>query len=125
VVEIEVTDGKVELLHSETLATRDVAMDPQILQVLKENKVKAIAALSKPLYVLTQPLWHDVLEENPMTNLIADGLRDRLQADIGLINSGITNAGAFHFLSHKKLIEISPSPLNPTLMEIQGKDIRT
>lgn len=125
VVEIEVTDGKVELLHSETLATRDVAMDPQILQVLKENKVKAIAALSKPLYGLTQPLWHDVLEENPMTNLIADGLRDRLQADIGLINSGITNAGAFHFLSHKKLIEISPSPLNPTLMEIQGKDIRT
>ncbi|MBX4340954.1 hypothetical protein K4G93_22765, partial [Mycobacterium tuberculosis] len=42
---------------------------------------------------------------------------------IGLINSGIVNAGIFSYLSHKKMIEIRPSPLNPTSFEIQGKYI--
>jgi 2',3'-cyclic-nucleotide 2'-phosphodiesterase (5'-nucleotidase family) len=124
VVELEITNGKVELLHSETLATKDIPMDLQILEILKHNKAKAIEVLSEPLYEISQPLWHDAIEENPITNLIADGLRDMLKCNIGLINSGIVNAGAFSFLSHKKLIEICPSPLNPTSFEVQGKDLR-
>ncbi|TWT01497.1 bifunctional UDP-sugar hydrolase/5'-nucleotidase [Planomicrobium sp. CPCC 101079] len=123
VVELDVANGEIKLIHSETISTRDVPMDPQILQILKDNKAKAITVLSEPLYELEQPLWHDVIEENPITNLIADGLRDMLNCDIGLMNSGIVNAGAFDFLSHKKLIEICPSPLNPTSFEVQGKDL--
>ncbi|MDN7242785.1 5'-nucleotidase C-terminal domain-containing protein [Planococcus sp. N028] len=123
-VELEIVNGKAELIHSETLPTRDIEMDPQILQILRDNKTKAIAVLSEPLYELKLPLWHDIIEENPLTNLIADGLRDMLKCDIGLINSGIANAGAFDFLSRKKLIEICPSPLNPTSFEIQGKDLQ-
>ncbi|PSL41505.1 2',3'-cyclic-nucleotide 2'-phosphodiesterase (5'-nucleotidase family) [Planomicrobium soli] len=124
VIELEAANGQVTLIHSETLSTRDVPMDLQILEILKQNKAKAIAALSKPLYKLDQPLWHDVIEENPIANLVADGLRDMMQCHIGLINSGIVNAGAFDFLSHKKLIEICPSPLNPTSFELQGKDLK-
>jgi 5'-nucleotidase len=123
-VEVEVTNGTVELIDSKTLSTKDVPMDEGVLDILRNNKEKAIENLSKPLYSLSRPLWHDVIEENPMTNLIADGLKDLLKADIGLINSGIANAGAFDYISEKKLIEISPSPLNPTLFEIQGKYLR-
>ncbi|WP_409251773.1 bifunctional metallophosphatase/5'-nucleotidase [Bacillus sp. SCS-153A] len=123
-IEIEVTPEGVKLLHSDTLSTEAEPEDQEVVSILKRNKEKAISILSQPLYRLQQPLWHDVVEENPISNLIADGLRDMLDCEIGLINSGIVNAGAFDYLSNKKLIEICPSPLNPTSFEIQGKYLR-
>lgn len=125
IVELEVMPNRqVELLHSATLTTEQVKEDKRVVAILKDNKEKAIESLSMPLYSISQPLWHDVLEENPLTNLIADGLKDMLQCDIGLINSGIVNAGVFNNISNKKLIEICPSPLNPTSFEVKGKDIK-
>lgn len=124
VLELEINEGKVKLLNSFTLSSIDVAKDEQVVSILKRNKEKAIDVLSQPLYTIPQALWHDVLEENPMTNLIAEGLKDMLQCDIGLINSGICNAGIFHEMTRKKLIETCPSPLNPTSFEIQGKYIK-
>ncbi|WP_238594655.1 bifunctional metallophosphatase/5'-nucleotidase [Caenibacillus caldisaponilyticus] len=125
VLELEVADGMVELLHSATLSTAEMDADDEVMAILKTNKAKAVEALSRPLYAIDRPLWHDVIEENPLTNLIADGLREMLACDIGLINSGIVNAGIFRYLTEKKLIEVCPSPLNPTAFEIKGKDIRT
>ncbi len=123
VVELEIVDSKVVLLHSETISTNEQQEDEEIISILQSNKEKAIQVLRQPLYPIQQPLWHDVLEENPLSNLIASGLQDMLNTDIGLINSGICNAGIFQFVSRKKLIEICPSPLNPTYFEIQGKYI--
>ncbi|WP_144510274.1 bifunctional UDP-sugar hydrolase/5'-nucleotidase [Bacillus sp. FJAT-22090] len=124
IVELEINEGKVKLLHSATISSKDVDKDEQILSLLKINKEKAIEVLSEPLYKLPKALWHDVMEENPLTNLIAEGLKDILSCDIGLINSGICNAGIFHEMTKKKLIEVCPSPLNPTSFDIQGKFIR-
>ncbi|MGM0845919.1 MAG: bifunctional metallophosphatase/5'-nucleotidase [Bacillota bacterium] len=124
-IEVEVSPDGLKLIHSENLPTKDEQEDEEVVSILQKNKEKAIAVLSQPLYPLPKPLWHDVVEENPMCNLIADGLKDMLNADIGLINSGIVNAGAFNYISNKKLIEICPSPLNPTSFEIQGKYLRT
>lgn len=124
IVELEINEGKVELLHSATISSKDADKDEQILSILKKNKEKAIEVLSEPLYKLSKALWHDVMEENPLTNLIAEGLKDMLNCDIGLINSGICNAGIFHEMTKKKLIEVCPSPLNPTSFEIQGKYLK-
>lgn len=123
-IEVEIMDGEVKLIHSATISSIDADRDEQILSLLRINKEKAIEVLSEPLYMLSQPLWHDVIEENPMTNLIAEGLKDMLHCDIGLINSGICNAGIFHEMTKKKLIEICPSPLNPTSFEIRGQYIK-
>ncbi|WP_102026559.1 bifunctional metallophosphatase/5'-nucleotidase [Salirhabdus sp. Marseille-P4669] len=124
IMEVEVTDNQVTLIDSKTIATKDSPSDEGILSILKVNKAKAEENLSQPLYALQESLWHDVIEENPITNLIADGLKDMLDCELGIMNSGIVNAGAFSFISKKKLIEICPSPLNPTSFEIQGKYIR-
>ncbi|OIU68784.1 bifunctional metallophosphatase/5'-nucleotidase [Rossellomorea aquimaris] len=124
VLEIEVSDRGVELLHSQNTSTKEAQSDEGILSILKRNKEKAIEVLSEPLYRIETPLWHDVLEENPLTNLIADGVRDMLKCDIGLMNSGIVNAGIYQYVSNKKLIEVCPSPLNPTSFEVRGKDLK-
>lgn len=123
VLEIEVKKSHKTLLQSAVYSTKDSKPDEEIVTILKRNKETAIEILGKPLYTIDEPLWHDVIGENPITNIIADGLKDMLNTDIGLINSGIVNAGIFSYVSNKKLIEICPSPLNPTSFEIQGKYI--
>ncbi len=123
IIEIDVLNEGVELLASSTISTAKAVEDIEIQTILQVSREEAIAHLSEPLYTVSKPLWHDVLEENPMTNLIADGLKDRFDCDLGLINSGIANGGLVDYVSNKKLIEICPSPLNPTYFEIQGKDL--
>ncbi|TGB01967.1 bifunctional metallophosphatase/5'-nucleotidase [Halobacillus salinus] len=124
VIELERSEEGWSLVQSTSLATEGVDPDPEVLEILKKNKALAVENLSQPLYSLGHPLWHDVVEENPLTNLIADGLRDMLECDFAMINSGIANAGLFDFVSRKKLIEVCPSPLNPTTFEVKGSDIR-
>ncbi|MBN8207747.1 bifunctional metallophosphatase/5'-nucleotidase [Bacillus sp. NTK071] len=124
IVEMEYRNGSLELLASSTISTSKATEDEEIVGILASSKAEAIANLSEPLYHITTTLWDDVLEENPLTNLIADGLKDRFQCEIGIINSGIANGGIVNFVSNKKLIEICPSPLNPTYFEIQGKHLK-
>jgi 2',3'-cyclic-nucleotide 2'-phosphodiesterase (5'-nucleotidase family) len=94
------------------------------LDIIKKNKEKAIDKLSESFCKVERDIWHDVVEENPMTNLLADALRDVFECDMGIINSGVILGGIKNGnVSRKKIIELCPSPLNPTSFEIQGKDI--
>ncbi|MCF6138274.1 bifunctional metallophosphatase/5'-nucleotidase [Pseudalkalibacillus berkeleyi] len=124
IVEVEYLNDTLTLLDSRTIQTENAGIDQEIVSLLRKNKEIAVEVLSRPLYELSSPLWHDVIEENPISNLIADGLKDMLDCDIGLINSGIVNAGLFNYVSNRKLIEICPSPLNPTSFEIVGKELK-
>ena len=123
IIDVDVSNEGIKLLASSTISTSKAIEDDKIQNILEVSREEAIANLSKPLYSVSEPLWHDVLEENPMTNLIADGLKDRFDCDLGLINSGIANGGLVDYVSNKKLIEICPSPLNPTYFEVQGKNL--
>jgi 2',3'-cyclic-nucleotide 2'-phosphodiesterase (5'-nucleotidase family) len=118
-------NGAIESFKGDNISITNIPMDEDIVNCLKLNKTKAITKLSEPLYGIKQDLWHDIVEENPMTNLLASSLRVSLNCDIGIINSGVLNGGIRRgMVSKKKLLEICPSPLNPTYMEVQGKYIR-
>lgn len=84
-------------------------MDENILKLIEKNRKIANDNLGVSLYSIDRDMWHDVVEENPITNLLADAIRDVFNCDIGLINSGIIKGE----VSFKKLIEICPSQLNP------------
>lgn len=118
-------NGSISNIDGVNINIKDVEMDKNILSLIKKNRKIANDSLGVPLYSIDRDMWHDVVEENPITNLLADAIRDVLKCDIGLINSGIMNSGIRKGeVSFKKLIEICPSPLNPTYMEIQGKYIK-
>lgn len=124
-LKIEMLNGAVKLLESSNINIEDVESDKDIINILKENKEKAIDNLSNHLYNIDDDLWHDVIEENPITNLLADALFDVLKCDLAIINSGVINGGIRKgSVTNKKLLEICPSPLNPTVFEIQGKYIK-
>lgn len=118
-------DNYIQGFHGENIDIKDTAEDAGIMNCIAENKERAIRKLSTPMYELDRDLWHDVVEENPITNLLADALKDLLKCEIGLINSGVLNGGIRKgSVSKKKLLEICPSPLNPTIIEIKGKYIK-
>lgn len=118
-------DGKVHDVTAENIKADDEEMDENILEIMGTNRKEAIERLGTPLYGIDRDLYHDIVEENPMTNFLADAIRDCLKTDIGIINSGVLNGGIRKGeVSMKKLIEVCPSPLNPTYMEVQGKDIK-
>ncbi len=122
VLKLDVDKDKVELLGGKNVAIQQENGCNEIIDIIKRNKEKAIDHLSEPLYTLEKDLWHDVTEENPITNLLADALRDVLNCDLGIINSGVINGGIRKGnVTLKKLIELCPSPLNPTSFKIQGK----
>jgi 2',3'-cyclic-nucleotide 2'-phosphodiesterase (5'-nucleotidase family) len=122
---LEINDKKIELIEGKNINVEPCGPCDEIMNILKKNKEKAIDKLGVPIYKIESDLWHDVVEENPMTNLLADALRDVLKCDIGIINSGVINGGMRKGdVSLKKLLELCPSPLNPTSFEIQGKYLR-
>lgn len=125
VLEFEIINSEIVKFSSENIKLQDTEEDETIINILKRNKEKAIVNLSRPLYEIEKSLWNDIVEENPISNLLADALKDVLECEIGLINSGVLNGGIKKGpVSKKKLLEICPSPLNPTYMEIKGKHLR-
>ncbi len=123
-LEIEINNRTVELIDGRNIDIRECEETIEILDIIKRNKVKAIDKLSEPICQIDADLWHDVVEENPITNLLADALRDVFECDLGLINSGVIHGGIRKGkVSRKKIIELCPSPLNVTRFEIQGKDL--
>lgn len=125
VLDIEIKDGKIVNFSGENIKVENLSFDSEIIEEISKQKEIAVEVLSQPLYKLHCDMWHDVVEENPITNLLADALRDVISCDLSIINSGIISGGIRKGeVSNKKLLEISPSPLNPTYMEIQGKYIK-
>lgn len=124
-LKIQVHKNNVELLEGKNININACDLCENVINILKENKEKALDSLMKPLYSIPIDLWHDVAEENPITNLLADALAHVFDCDIAIINSGVINGGIRKGeVSSKKILEICTSPLNPTYFEIQGKHLR-
>lgn len=125
VIEFEFKDGKVDILRAENISVKECEPNNSVCKLLKELEEKALDNLSERLYDVNSTLWHDVIEENPSTNLLADAFRDLANADIGIANSGLLLGGIVEgALSKKKIFDISPSPLNVTYMEVKGEHIK-
>jgi 5'-nucleotidase len=99
---------------------------PKVMKLIELSAREADKNMSKELYSINKSLEHSLIEENPIGNLLADALKDLMKAEIGLINSGAVSGGIKKGVVTKKLLhELSPSPLNPTYMELKGSAIQS
>jgi len=118
------TDRGWKLVESRLIPSEGNEPDPQTMEIIAASFREARVRLGTPLYDVPVTLWHDVIEENPLSTLCADALKDLCQTQLGLVNSGLFAAGIVAGpLSQMKLIEICPSPLNPTIVDIQGEHL--
>lgn len=93
-------------------------------KILAESYKDAYDYMGIKLFSLEREIKHSFTEESELGNLLADGLKDFLKCDFGLIYSGVLNRDITEKHITKLILhEICPSPLNPTLVEISGTDI--
>jgi 2',3'-cyclic-nucleotide 2'-phosphodiesterase (5'-nucleotidase family) len=118
-------EKKVEYLEGRLISVRDFEPMPEIMELIRHYSEAADKNLSKKLYSVPVDLNHSLTDENPLGNLLADALKDVMNAEIGIINSGVVTGGIRSGAITRKLLhQLCPSPLNPTYMEVKGTDLR-
>lgn len=98
--------------------------DPQIESVMSQQTEIAITELSKVLYILPQDLEFSIEHECMAMNVLADMMWKTYSSDLALINHGILSKGIAKEVTKLNLLEVSPSPLNPTTLVWSGKQIK-
>ncbi|MBH8604999.1 bifunctional UDP-sugar hydrolase/5'-nucleotidase [Thermoactinomyces sp. CICC 10522] len=97
----------------------------EILRLIDRYREEAERNLSEPITYLPEPLITDWYGEAPFANLLADSLRDWVQADIALVNSGqLLKSVRSGLITRKDLHRVCPHPINPALIRIKGKAIK-
>jgi 5'-nucleotidase len=125
-VELDATTKKICNYEGRLIRSRKYPENPKIKRMIEQFTEQADKYLSREMYSINKSLDHSLTEENAVGNLLADALRDLVKAEIGIINSGAVNGGISKGAITKKLLhELSPSPLNPTYMEMKGRDIES
>jgi 2',3'-cyclic-nucleotide 2'-phosphodiesterase (5'-nucleotidase family) len=124
VIEYNLEEKVIDNFKNKLILVRNYQEHPKINEILSESSKIAHENMSHCLFKIKRMLSHSFTEESELGNLLADGLKDFLKADIGIINSGLLNHGIENKNITKLILhEICPSPLNPTLIEIKGNDI--
>ena len=126
ILDIELDDKlHIKNYNGSLVSSKDFIPDPKIVELINKFSKIAEKNMSKSLFYLKKTLPHSLTEENPLSNFLADSLRDIFHSDISIINSGILNNGLEKGAISKLLLhKTSPSPLNPTYFELKGVDIR-
>ncbi len=126
ILDIELDDNlHIKNIKGSLISSKNFIPDPKIVEIINKFSKIAEKNMSKPLFYLKMALPHSLTEENPLSNFLADSLRDIFHSDISIINSGILNNGLEKGTISKLLLhKTSPSPLNPTYFELKGVDIR-
>lgn len=126
-VDLEIENKRIISYEGKLLNSKEYDEDEAALELIEMYKKEAIDNLSKTLFEINEDLWHDVVNENPITNLLADALYDlhKDEVDFGIINSGILNYGLKKGkVNELQLIGCSPSPLNPARYHVSGSNIK-
>jgi len=116
---LEIEEGKIVGYQGEVIENtfeEDAGMN---LLIEEQTKI-AHDKLNETLYEI-EPLDFHISEENDLINFICDALLKEEKCDFSVMHHGIVNHGLSGKISRKKLLEVSPSPLNPTLMKITGQ----
>ncbi|NHJ22200.1 MAG: bifunctional metallophosphatase/5'-nucleotidase [Candidatus Lokiarchaeota archaeon] len=123
---VDYDENQNKIIHYENnlILASDYPEHQKIKKILSENYKRAYENMSQKLFELKREIKHSFTEESELGNLLADALKDFLNSDFGLINSGVLNHGINRkYITKLVLHEICPSPLNPTRVEIKGSDI--
>lgn len=125
-IDYHMDSGKRPQFIEKTVDIRPFSEDQTILNVIEHCREAARIKLNEPVAFLEAPLGIAIEEERPLGNLLADGVRNWVNAEIGLINTGqlleSLNQG---MITKQRIHEICPSPINACRLLLKGSYLKT
>ncbi|MFC7394313.1 bifunctional metallophosphatase/5'-nucleotidase [Scopulibacillus cellulosilyticus] len=116
----EIVDKKARVITMDD----DIKGDPETADLLESLTQKGIKQLQTPVTHLEQSLTTSWFNESPLSNLLADALRQWCQADIGMVNAGaILDHLEAGLVTRADLHRICPHPINPCKVFLTGLEI--
>jgi 5'-nucleotidase len=116
--------NKIDHIKGEVLSTEGVHPDKEIEALIIRAKIDGENSLSVSVASLTDSLDIQWDSESPLGNLLSEGIREWVGAEIGLVNSGQLLQGfQVGEVTRKRLLEICPSPINPCRLQMSGDQI--
>ncbi|MHB9144310.1 MAG: bifunctional metallophosphatase/5'-nucleotidase [Symbiobacteriia bacterium] len=98
--------------------------DEATLALLVAGKIEADAALANVVAILPADLDHDMVGSSRLGEQVAAALRERWQAEIGLVNGGAMYTGLQAGpVTRRAVLDSFPSLVSPGLVEILGEDL--
>lgn len=128
--------GKLELIydhearqiahvHGLCIETADMPNHPELARLIDHYRTVSTINLHQVMTTIEAEIAIDWHQESRLGNLLALGLREWCDAEIGIVNAGQLLGGlAAGDITRGKLLEICPSPINPCRMKLYGSDIR-
>lgn len=102
-----------------------IVADESITQLMDTHRATASTIMSEVVAHLPESLVVSVDQESTLPNLLAKVLREKTNAEMAFINSGVClrdlPQGA---VSRADLLFSCPSPINPCVIELSGRAIR-
>lgn len=125
-VEIQYNQAKeIEKISATCIPSADFAPDIEIGALLLEQKKQSEEILDVEVVHLGQEIPVSWVEESPLGNVLAHGLKSWVGADLGIVNSGTL---LFSLppgpITRKNLLDICPHPINPCKMELSGEQLK-
>lgn len=124
-VTIEHIGDKVQSINEKAIEIKNFADDYQISELIAEHGRIAKENLSVIVTNLKHSLPISINEESPLGNLLAEGVRQWVNAEIGFINNGqFTDGLEKGIVTKGRIHEICPSPINACKVILTGEQIR-
>ncbi|WP_165895083.1 bifunctional metallophosphatase/5'-nucleotidase [Tepidibacillus fermentans] len=112
-------------MEEQTIQINEFPDDPAILSLLEKNRKTALRELEHTITYLDRPLPVSLESESPLGNLLADGVKRWVDAEIGIVNTGQLLEGLRSGkVTKKRIHEICPSPINACKLNLNGKQIK-
>lgn len=106
------------------LSVEGIDDDEVIIQKIGDYRQKGKKSFASLIGHLDQPLPIDWYRESPLGNLLADGLREWVGAEVALVNAGQLLGGLdVGPVTKGRLHQICPHPINPCKMTLTGGQI--
>lgn len=116
---------KITYLEEETISMAEFEDDIDIANIIKNYREIAISELGVEVTKLDEPLSLSINYESPLSNLLVDGVKNWVDAEIGLVNNGQLLKGLDQgSVTKERLHEICPSPINTCRVKLTGGQIK-
>ncbi len=115
----------IKQISEKTVDIRQLPEDKLVTNLINNNRAQAQKEMNQTVAYIHDSLPIALDKETVLGNLLADGVRMWVDAEIGLINSGqILEGLESGAISKKRIHEICPSPINACRLTLSGKQVK-